>query len=148
MSGVIHIDIVPQMTVVKDKRSLGECRPFIPENVYVAHPVCRPYIELGSVSRCGFQRPPLTHQRLSEQSSVPLMRRESIERGDLHRLTGGIDNLQPPALPLVRVQGEIEVVARRHREAGRGCVRRADREVNFNEALGCRHLAIGRSDHG
>jgi hypothetical protein len=32
------------------------------------------------------------------------MSRESVKRDRLHRLTGGIDNLQPPSLPFIRVR--------------------------------------------
>ena len=34
-----------------------------------------------------------------------LMMGESIKRNCMHRLPGGIDNLQPPALPLIRIRG-------------------------------------------
>jgi hypothetical protein len=39
MSGVVHIDIVPQMTVVEDERSLGECRPHVPEHAMYRIPL-------------------------------------------------------------------------------------------------------------
>ncbi len=65
VSGIIDIDIVPQMSVIKDKRTFREVRAFIPEHVDVADAVRRPHIELGSVPGCCFQWLPVTHERFS-----------------------------------------------------------------------------------
>jgi hypothetical protein len=50
---VIHIDKVPQMTVVKDECPVREVWSFMPKYVNVTDPVGRPHINLRSISRRG-----------------------------------------------------------------------------------------------
>jgi hypothetical protein len=54
VSCIIHVDVVSHMTVVEDECTLGKSGALMPEYVNVTDAVLRPYIELGSVPRCGF----------------------------------------------------------------------------------------------
>jgi len=50
---VIHVDVVTQMAVVENERSLRKFRPMMPEYIDVTDSILRPHIKSGPVTRRG-----------------------------------------------------------------------------------------------